>query len=132
MVYCATAFAMEQRVPPPKGVRPMIGERCYTASGVSGEDFTERRRALADRMAAQRAWAVAFLADGAPCLWEMAREVLPKNTVLIQDYWHVCEHLWEAAAVVHPRDGERARQLAGEFKSMLWNGQVQEMINRLR
>ncbi len=110
----------------------MIGERRTTASGVSGEDFTERLRALGDRMAAQRAQAVAFVADGAPCLWAMAREVLPKNTVLIQDYWHVCEHLWAAAVLVHPRDGERARQLAGELKSMLWNGQVQELINRLR
>ena len=132
MVYCATAFAMEQRVTPTKGVRPMIGERRYTASGLSGEDFTERLRALADRMAAHRAETVAFVGDGAPCLWAMAREVLPQNTVLIQDYWHVCEHLSDAAALVHPRDGERARQWAGELKSMLWNGQVQEIMDRLR
>lgn len=131
MVYCATAFAMEERVTPGAGVRPMIGERRYTASGLSGEDFTRRLKALADRMGAHRAEAVAFVGDGAPCLWAMAREVLPPNTVLIQDYWHVCEHLSRAAALIHPTDAQRAAQVAGELKSLLWNGQIQEILNRL-
>jgi hypothetical protein len=66
MVYCATAFAMEERVTPATGVRPMIGERRYTARGVGGEDFTDRLKALAQRMNANGASAVAFVGDGCP------------------------------------------------------------------
>jgi hypothetical protein len=132
MVYCGTAFAMEERVTPEKGVRPMIGERRYTASGVSGEDFRDRLKALAERMDAHGAEAVAFVGDGAPCLWAMAREVLPKNTVLIQDYWHVCEHLADGAKLIHPGDGEACANLSGEFKSLLWRGEVGQILARLR
>jgi hypothetical protein len=126
MVYCATAFALEERVEPTGGVRPMIGERRYAASGVSGEDFEGRLKALACRMNAHGTPQVAFVGDGAPCLWAMAREVLPKKTVMIQDYWHVCQHLSAAAACLYPRDAERAVEL----KSLLWNGQGEAIIER--
>jgi len=131
MVYCATAFAMEERVTPAEGVRPMIGERRYTASGVGAKDFEGRLKALADRMNAHRAQAVAFVGDGAPCLWAMAREVLPRNTMLIQDYGHVCQHLSAAAALIHPTDAERTAQLAAALKGLLWNGRVEQIILRL-
>lgn len=132
MIYCGTAFAMEERVRPEKGVRPMIGERRYTASGVSGEDFRERLRALAERMNAHGAEAVAFVGDGAPCLWAMAGEVLPKKTVLIQDYWHVCEHLADSAKLLHSQDGDASAKQAEQLKGLLWNGEVGEIIARLR
>jgi hypothetical protein len=131
MVYCATAFAMAERVRPERGVRPMIGERRYTASGVGGEDFEERLKALSRRMNAHGAAGVAFVGDGAPCLWAMARQTLPKATVLIQDYWHVCEHLATAAALIHPTDAERSGRLRGELKELLWNGAVGEILERL-
>ena len=131
MVYCATAFAMEERVTPQEGVRPMIGERRYAASGVDGEDFEGRLKALASRMNAHGAPAVAFVGDGAPGLWAMARETLPKNTVLIQDYWHVCERLVAAAGLVHPHDERQAAELTGELKGLLWNGSVGEIVERL-
>lgn len=131
MIYCATAFAMEERVGPEEGARPMISERRYTASGVDAEDFQGRLKALAQRLDAHGAQAVAFVGDGAPCLWAMARETLPKNTAMIQDYWHVCGHLSAAAALIQPRDEKQAGQLAGELKSMLWNGQVGEIVARL-
>lgn len=131
MVYCATAFAMEQRVNPEGGARPMIGERRYAASGVGAEDFEGRLKAWAERLDAHGAGAVAFVGDGAPCLWAMARQVPPKNTAMIQDYGHVCGHLSAAAALIQPRDEEQAGQLAGELKSMLWNGQVGEIVERL-
>ena len=131
MIYCGTAFAMEERVKPEKEVRPMIGERRYAASGVDGEDFRERLRALAERMNMHGAEAVAFVGDGAPCLWAMAGEVLPKKTVLIQDYWHVCEHLADGAKLIHPGGGEASAKLSGELKELLWHGEVGEIITRL-
>jgi len=132
MVYCATAFAMEDRVEPGPDVRPMISQRRYAASGVDGEDFTRRFKALGARMNAYGAQAVAFVGDGAPCLWAMARETLPRNTILIQDYWHVCEHLSQAAGLIHPGQAEPTAALAGELKSQLWNGEVASIITRLK
>jgi hypothetical protein len=131
MVYCATAFAMEERVDPREGVRPMIGERRYAASGVGVEDFAQRLKALGCRMNAHGAPGVAFVGDGAPCLWAMARQTLPKNTVLIQDYWHVCQHLAAAAALIHPSNAKRAGLLTAELKGLLWDGHVEQIVARL-
>lgn len=132
MVYCATAFAMEDRVEPGPDVRPMISQRRYAGSGVDSDDFTQRLKALAARMDVHAAQGVAFVGDGAPCLWAMAREVLPRHTILIQDYWHVCEHLSEAAKLIHAQESEAAAELASELKSQLYNGEAASIIMRLK
>jgi hypothetical protein len=131
MVYCATAFALENRVDPSGAARPMIAERRYAASGVSGEDFTARLRALGERLNVHGAQAVAFVGDGAPCLWAMARQVLPLATVMIQDYWHVCEHLSAAAALLWPSDAQAAARQTAEWKSLLWHSRVDQIIEQL-
>lgn len=76
--------------------------------------------------------AVAIIGDGAACLWRMAGAVLPKGTVPVQDDWHVCEHLTDAAALLAPKDAQRAGALGGELRSLLWNGQVDQIIARLQ
>lgn len=85
--------------------RPVVATRRHAASGGDFEAFTPRLKALANRLGERRAGAVAFLADGAPCLWAGAGEQLPA-AVLIQDYWHVCEHLHaQGTRAVGPRRG---------------------------
>jgi hypothetical protein len=130
MVYCATGFGLESRVT--KGrERKMLLERRYTASGVDFEDFVERFRALASRLDAHGAQGVAFVGDGAACLWRMAEEHLPKGTVMIQDYWHVVEHLENAARTAHG-DGEEAVSAAERWKSLLWESRLDELLADLR
>jgi hypothetical protein len=114
-VYCATAFALESRTR--KNGRAMIAERAYTASAETMEDFSVRTKALAWRMGMRGAERVAFVGDGARCLWKWAEENLPGETVFIQDFWHVCEHL-----------ADLARDLFGET----WQKPFRRWKNRLR
>lgn len=90
-VYCGVAFGLESRGE--KGGRPFVTEKRYAGSAEDMADFAPRLKALAWRTGLRQAKAVAFVADGAHCLWKWAEENLPKGTVLIQDFWHVCEHL---------------------------------------
>jgi hypothetical protein len=127
MVYCATAFDGKGRLKKgPPHERPMIVERRYSASGVEFEDFEERLKALAARMGVVRTALMAFIGDGAACLWLLAKRLFP-HAVLIQDYWHVCEHL---AKLVKELFGEteRANQTVAKWKTALWESRLDEIL----
>jgi len=126
MVYCGTAFALEDRLT--KGTstpRPMIATRRYTGS-CDFEDFKDRLKALGKRMGWVRAALMAFIGDGAACLWLLAKELFP-HAVLIQDFWHVCEHL---KAIIKELYGEslRADQMFAKWKSALWESRLDDIL----
>jgi len=50
----------------------------------------------------------------------------------ILDYYHAAEHLHEAARAAHPADGNAASVLAEELETMLWEGQIDCVLDRLR
>ena len=100
-VYCGTVFPLEARGE--KGERPFLSERLYTASAIDMEDFSPRLKALAWR-GGMRGAQTAFVGDGARCLWKWAEENLPPDTVFIQDFWHVCEHLSQLSQTLFPDD----------------------------
>jgi hypothetical protein len=131
MVYCATAFDAKDRLkkgPPHK--RPMIVERRYSASGVDFEDFEERLKALRARMGVMRRIPMAFIGDGAPCLWLLAKRLLP-YAVLIQDYWHVCEHLATLVKDLFGA-GKRGTQIIAKWKAALWDSRLDEILADLQ
>lgn len=133
MVYCARAYDADSRYE--KGGREMVaGESRYAASGDSFEAFGHSLDALANRLGARSAAAIAFVADGAPCLWKMAAERLPQ-AVHIQDFWHVCERLFGLARCLRGQGGKDtpAARAAGErWKGMLWEGRAQDIAGELR
>lgn len=131
MVYCATGFGLEDRVEKEGSGRKMLHDRRYVASGLNFEDFESRFSALAARLDAHRAQAVAFVGDGAPCLWRLAEECLPPGTVFIQDFWHVCEHLGHGAQAVW-RNENLAEENASRWRSMLAESRIGEIIEELR
>jgi hypothetical protein len=126
-VYCSTAFALESRGK--KGNRPFIAERRYSASAVNFEEFSTRTKALAWRAGMREASEVAFLADGAPSLWKWAKENLPKGSVLIQDFWHVCEHLVALGKALFGEGHYQTR--FRRWKRTLRAGQVESLIRTL-
>lgn len=127
-VYCAVAFEAEARGKDERG-RPFIAEKRYTASAENLESFGYKLIALAYRMGLRRAEQICFLADGARCLWRWARDNLPKNTVLIQDFWHVCEHL---AQLARDLDAPSAEDTFRRWKQLLRNSQVDQIIGELK
>ena len=72
----------------------------------------------------------AFIADGAPCLWNLARECLP-GAVEIQDFWHVAERLWALGRDLYGKESEGARTAGRKWKEMLWEGRVEEIVLEL-
>lgn len=125
-VYCGTVFALEGRGK--SGNRPFISQRLYTASAENMEDFSERLKALAWRGGMRRAQ-VAFLGDGAPCLWKWAEENLPPGTLFIQDFWHVCERLAKLAQLLFPDAWEKTFK---EWKKWLRKSKTSRLLRTLR
>lgn len=125
-VYCATAFALESRGR--SGDRPFISQRLYTASAENMEDFSERLKALAWR-AGMREAETAFVGDGARCLWKWAEENLPKGTVFIQDFWHVCERLSKLAQSLFPEDWQKTFE---RWKNWLRKSKLSVLLRTLR
>ena len=131
-VYCATAFALEDRLRKEGSQeRPVLLQRRYAASAQNMEDFGPRLKALGYRMGMRGAQSVAFIADGAPCLWKWAGENLPPDTVLIQDFWHVLEHLARLIGDLHG-PGPEARALLEQWREALRESRLDEILDHLR
>lgn len=130
MVYCATAFDADDRLKKePPSDRPMIVKRQYCASGVDFDDFKDRFNAFLHRMGLAYVAMVAFVGDGAPCLWNMIKELVP-NAVLIQDFWHVFERLEKLIKEICG-DSERAKSLSLKWKTALHASQLDVILNDL-
>jgi hypothetical protein len=132
-VYCGRAFALEDREAkqsPDQAGRRFIGLSRHTASATDLEDFAPRMKALAWRMGMRSARRTAFVADGAAALWKWAEENLPSDTVLIQDFWHVAEHLAALCRDVfgEPGEGERLKR----WKEALAQSRVGEILEELK
>ena len=129
MVYCATAFALEERLGRDESTsRPMIATRRY-AAGADFEDFKGRLKALGKRMGAVRAQAMAFIGDGAAWLWLLAKELFP-GAVLIQDFWHVCEHLKALIKELYG-ESEEAGTTYERWKAALWESRLGDILAEL-
>lgn len=129
MVYCATAFGLEDRLTKETSTpRPMIATRRYAGSE-DFEDFEGRLKALAHRMGLVRTTLMAFIGDGAACLWNLAHRLFP-FAVLIQDFWHVCEHL---KAILQELYGETAPAdaLYEKWKTALWESRLDDILSDL-
>lgn len=126
-VYCATAFGLDARGRAEE--RPFIAERLYAASAVSMADFDDRLKALTWRAGLRGAQA-AFVADGARSLWKWGEENLPADTVFIQDFWHVCEHLADLAREIFDETSWRSRFL--RWKRALRESRLDSVLLSLR
>lgn len=131
-VYSGVAFDADDRQAKDGGQRPFIALKRYTGSAVDMEDFGLRFKALAWSMGLRSAKSVAFIGDGAAYLWKWARENLPSNmeVVLIQDFWHVAEHLFAVAGDVWG-ENPQAKARAERWKQMLEQGGVAQIIKEL-
>jgi hypothetical protein len=128
-VYCGVAFDAEARGRKDDSGRAFITEKRYTASGETMEEFGHRLKALAYRMGMRQAKAIAFIADGARCLWRWAEDTLPRGTVLIQDFWHVCERLSQLAQDLY---GVGFEAKFTSWKTKLRESRLEEIVVELR
>jgi len=126
-VYCMVGFDLRSRGRD-AGNRPFLAEKRYAACAEGMEAFGRRAKAFAYRMGLRQAKAVAFIGDGARPLWNWAEENLPKETVFIQDYWHVCEHLSELAKELY---GEHSAEAMERWRPWLRQSQLDALLAEL-
>jgi hypothetical protein len=133
MVWCGRAFALEDRQVKTTGQqeRRFIEPSRHTVGTSDMEDFGPRLKALGWRMGMRRAKQVAFVADGQACLWKWAEDHLAPGTILIQDYWHVSEHLADLAKALSP-DAAQAHHKWESWKTALWESRVDDVLEELR
>lgn len=127
-VYCGRAFDLGARGVKDGSLRPFLADSRVCASGEDMEHFSGRLKAFAFESGLRACRQVAFVADGARCLWDWAYEALPEDAVLIQDFWHVCEHLSDLAKTLYDEDWESWFE---RWKVCLWEGFVDELIRDL-
>ena len=131
MVWCGRAFALEDRGKKEGNEgRPFIGMSRHTVGSEDMEDFGPRLKALGWRMGMRQAVEVAFVADGQACLWKWAKDHLPPGTVLIQDYWHVAQHLADLAKALEPEEA-RAKEKWEAWKRALWESRLDDLLQEL-
>lgn len=103
----------------------------YTGAWCSATEFTDDLWREAVARGAPRARRVAVVGDGAPWVWELATWLFPRG-VQILDWYHLTEHLWQAAKVVHGEGTEPTTRLAERWKSEVWEGRSEGVEAHLR
>jgi Transposase len=103
----------------------------HRARFLSCADFGWQLLFLARRAGYHRARLRAFIADGARWLWEVAATHFP-DAVQILDWYHLSEHIHQAAAVLHGESSQAARGFSQARLQELWEGRVIDTLRVLQ
>jgi hypothetical protein len=127
-VKVATCFAWDGTAPAAARKPEAVS---YVADWRSAEEFKELVDEEALVRGAPRARAQAVIGDGAPWIWELASWLFPR-AVQILDWYHLSEHLWTAARVVHGEGTEPTKRLAERWETEVWEGRSEGVEEHLR
>jgi hypothetical protein len=112
-----------------------------TAEGADGQPLARQSRArflpvadfawllvlLARAVGYPNARLRAFVADGAHWLWKLAEDYFPSATQIL-DWYHLAEHVHQAAAAVFGEGSAGAKAWADAQKTELWEGRVDVVL----
>jgi hypothetical protein len=71
-----------------------------------------------------------LLCDGASWLSKMKTEYFPQ-AIQILDWYHAVDHLWQTAHSLFGDDNKKCAAWVNPLKELLWNGKVNEVIEKL-
>jgi hypothetical protein len=74
---------------------------------------------------------VIVLADGAHWIWNLAEELLPHATQIL-DFSHVKQYLWDAAKLIYGDGSAFVRPWVKEQEDLLFADKVEQVINHLQ
>jgi hypothetical protein len=103
----------------------------YVGSFETAEEFGGRIRLEALRRGLGRALKVVFLGDGAAWIWELARVNFPL-AIWIVDLYHALERLHQLCQGLYRDQSSWAPRMEEQWKQMLKNDQVTEVIAAAR
>jgi hypothetical protein len=99
----------------------------YHTSLKEAEQFGELVWASGVQYRADLAKELIFVCDGAKWIWKLVSHYFPE-AVQIVDWYHVCEYLSPIAETLFPSDEHQRETWMQEIKDMLWQGDVQAVI----
>ena len=102
----------------------------YLATMENAQAFGPMARTEAERRGIRQAACAVVIGDGGNWIDPLCEQHFPHCPRLI-DYYHAAEHLHEVAQAVHA-DPQRAGELAETLKGLLYDGQVDEVIERMK
>lgn len=80
---------------------------------------------------ADKAKELIFVCDGAAWIWKLVEHYFPK-AVQIVDWYHACQYLYPIADAVFGAQSEQAEAWITETESLLWVGDIQEVLTACR
>lgn len=112
---------------PDEPPRPLVSS--YVATMANAEAFGAMARTEAERRGIRRAAEAVVIGDGGNWIDPLCEKHFPHCPRII-DYYHAAEHLHEVARAVHG-DPRRAGERAETLKGLLYDGRVDEVIERI-
>ncbi len=104
----------------------------YTGAIENAEQFGKRLYVEAWKRGWSRAEKKVVIGDGAPWIWNIAKEHFP-GAIEIVDLFHARQHLWDLARLLHPTDTKRRNAWIGlHQKRCLDKGKIAKLVTALR
>ena len=100
----------------------------YVATITTAAEFGGVLYAEAQRRGCEKAEQLIVLGDGAPWIWNVAAEHLPRATQ-ITDYFHTLQHLNLLAEVALPADDDAAHQWLAKRRAELDRGDIEALLD---
>jgi len=103
----------------------------HVADWLNCEEFREPLWQEALVRGAPRARQVGVIADGAAWIWDTVNTLFPRATEIL-DWYHACEHLWQAGRIVHGEATPETQALVQRWKGALRRGFSEGLEEELR
>jgi hypothetical protein len=102
----------------------------YVGAIETAEEFGLRIYTEAWRNGWQWATIKVVIGDGAVWIWNLADQHFA-GAIQIVDLYHAREHLWEIAALLHPKDSEAKKLWMNPMKKLLDDGNIEALLAHL-
>jgi len=104
----------------------------YTGAGETAEEFGRRLYREAWKRGWGRGQKQVVMGDGAEWIWNLVAEHFP-GAILIVDFYHARQHLWELARQLYPNDpGKQKAWMKLQQKRLLDRGKIEKLVGALR
>jgi hypothetical protein len=103
----------------------------HVATMGDAREIGKLARVEAEKRMLCRAQEVVVLGDGAAWIDGVCQEHFACH-VRIVDYYHAAEHLHDCAKAIWPEEESKQKALAEQWKTLLWEGKIQELIEPLK
>lgn len=102
----------------------------YQAGLAEAEAFGRQLYAEARRRGLAQADEVIVIGDGAHWIWNVAEQLFPGATEIV-DWYHASQYLWNAATAIHGDETSTRSEWAQQQLSGLWEGRVADVVHSL-